>query len=211
MATMEEKLAQVEAQAAAKTATAAKDDDDLITGHLDTDQLKGMKMSELKALANDLGLKYAFNIKKDDLVAMIDAEPVQAEKAAIVEDVGNTEAAPEAADGLIVGVDLEAATEAGDQDGDPVAAGEDLACVDVKLKGRAMVTYTGMVNLRDETLAVVDQVMQLYLIGIALLHRQIRLHAIQRRTGACWICLHISIIRLSRHRSTHAAVFHFGL
>lgn len=52
--TMEEKMAQVEAQAAAKAAGAAKADTDLITGHLDVDQLNGMKMSELKALANDM-------------------------------------------------------------------------------------------------------------------------------------------------------------
>ena len=47
--TMDEKLAQVEAQAAAKAAGAAKADTDLITGHLDVEQLKGMKMADLKA------------------------------------------------------------------------------------------------------------------------------------------------------------------
>lgn len=153
--TMEEKMAQVEAQAAAKAAGTAKADTDLITGHLDTEQLKAMKMPELKALANDLGLEYAFNIKKDDLIAMIAAQPVQAEKAAIVDGDVDPDAATGAADGLLVNTDPEAGT----QD-DPEEDDEDPACVDVELKGRALVTYTGMVNLRDEDMNVVDQAMQ---------------------------------------------------
>lgn len=157
--TMEEKMAQVEAQAAAKAAGTAKADTDLITGHLDVEQLKGMKMADLKALANDMGLKYPFNIKKDDLAAMIAAEPVQAEKAAIVEDVADPEAAAEAADGLIIDADTAAAPEATAQDEDE-DTGEGLECTDVPMKGRVLVTYTGMVNLRDENLAVIDQAMQ---------------------------------------------------
>lgn len=145
--TMEEKMAQVEARAAAKAAGAAQANTDLITGHLDVEQLKGMKMADLKAMANDMGLKYPFNIKKDDLAAMIAAEPVQVERAAIVE--GDVD--PEAT--------AEAAPEADDQDEDKVAD-EDLECTDVPMKGRVLVTYTGMVNLRDETLAVIDQAMQ---------------------------------------------------
>lgn len=156
--TMEERMAQVEAQAAAKAAGAAQADTDLITGHLDVEQLKGMKMADLKALANDMGLKYPFNIKKDDLAVMIAAEPVQAEKAAIVEDVTDPEDAAAAADGLIIDTDQEAAPEAAAQeDDDP---GEGLECTDVPMKGRVLVTYTGMVNLRDENLAVIDQAMQ---------------------------------------------------
>lgn len=159
--TMEEKMAQVEAQAAAKAAGAAKADTDLITGHLDVEQLKGMKMADLKALANDMGLKYPFNIKKEDLADMIAAQPVQAEKAAIVDGDVDPEAAAEAADGLIVDADPaaapEAAAEAEAEDEDTAA---DLECTDVPMKGRVLVTYTGMVNLRDENLAVIDQAMQ---------------------------------------------------
>ena len=157
--TMDEKLAQVEAQAAAKAAGAAKADTDLITGHLDVEQLKGMKMADLKALANDMGLKYPFNIKKDDLAVMIAAQPVQAEKAAIVEGDVDPEAAAEAAAGLIVEDDTAAAPEADARDEDEDAAA-DLECTDVPMKGRVLVTYTGMVNLRDENLAVIDQAMQ---------------------------------------------------
>lgn len=157
--TMEEKMAQVEAKAAAKAAGAAQADTDLITGHLDVEELKGMKMADLKALANDMGLKYPFNIKKDDLAVMIAAEPVQAEKAAIVEDVTDPEDAADAADGLIIDADQEAAPEADAQDEDETAA-EGLECTDVPMKGRVLVTYTGMVNLRDENLAVIDQAMQ---------------------------------------------------
>lgn len=146
--TMEEKMAQVEAQAAAKAAGAAQADTDLITGHLDVEQLKGMKMADLKALANDMGLEYPFNIKKDDLAVMIAAEPVQAEKEAIVEDVDDPEAT--AADGLLINPEA---------DGDQTDV-EDLECTDAPMKGRVLVTYTGMVNLRDESLAVIDQAMQ---------------------------------------------------
>lgn len=145
--TMEEKMAQVEAQAAAKAAGTANADTDLITGHLDAEQLKAMKMPELKALANDMGLEYAFNIKKDDLVALIAAQPVQAEKTAIVDGDVDHDATTGAADGLLVNTD-------------PEEDDEDPACVDVELKGRALVTYTGMVNLRDEDMNVVDQAMQ---------------------------------------------------
>lgn len=145
--TMEEKMAQVEAQAAAKAAGTANADTDLITGHLDAEQLKAMKMPELKALANDMGLEYAFNIKKDDLVALIAAQPVQAEKTAIVDGDVDPDATTGAADGLLVNTD-------------PEEDDEDPACVDVELKGRALVTYTGMVNLRDEDMNVVDQAMQ---------------------------------------------------
>lgn len=155
MANMEEKMAQVEAQAAAKAAGNAKADTDLITGHLDAEQLKAMKMPELKALANDMGLEYAFNIKKDDLVALIAAQPVQAEKAAIVDGDVDPDAATGAAGGLLVNTE----PKADDQD-DPEEDDEDPACVDVELKGCALVTYTGMVNLRDEDMNVVDQAMQ---------------------------------------------------
>lgn len=162
--TMEEKMAQVEAQAAAKAAGNAKADTDLITGHLDAEQLKAMKMPELKALANDMGLEYAFNIKKDDLVALIAAQPVQAEKAAIVDGDVDPDAATGAADGLLVNTDPDADTqddpEEDDDQDDPEEDDEDPACVDVELKGRALVTYTGMVNLRDEDMNVVDQAMQ---------------------------------------------------
>lgn len=162
--TMEEKMAQVEAQAAAKAAGNAKADTDLITGHLDAEQLKAMKMPELKALANDMGLEYAFNIKKDDLVALIAAQPVQAEKAAIVDGDVDPDAATGAADGLLVNTDPDADTqddpEEDDTQDDPEEDDEDPACVDVELKGRALVTYTGMVNLRDEDMNVVDQAMQ---------------------------------------------------
>ena len=157
--TMEERMAQVEAQAAAKAAGAAQADTDLITGHLDVEQLKGMKMADLKALANDMGLKYPFNIKKDDLAVMIAAEPVQAEKAAIVPGDVDPEAAAEAADVQIVATDPAEAPEADAQDEDETAA-EGLECTDVPMKGRVLVTYTGMVNLRDESLAVIDQAMQ---------------------------------------------------
>ena len=156
---MEEKMAQVEAAAAAKVAGAVKADTDMITGHLDVEQLKGMKMTDLKALANDMGLKYPFNIKKDDLADMVAAETVQAEKAAIVDGDVVPEAAPDAADALLINHDPDP-VDAGQ--GDPEEDDEDLECIELeqKLTGRVLVTYTGMVNLRDDALAVVDHAMQ---------------------------------------------------
>ena len=134
---MEEKMAQVEAAAAAKMAGTAKADTEMITGHLDVEQLKGMKMTELKALASDMGLKYPFNIKKEDLAALIAAEPVQAEKVEIADDAVDPDAAPDVTDAMLIV---------------PDPAADDT--------GSVLVTYTGMVNLRDDALAVVDQAMQ---------------------------------------------------
>lgn len=160
MATMAEKMAAVEAAAAKATGAAQPENDaDLITGHLDADQLNDMTVKELKKLADDMGLEYDAKIKKDDLVALIAAEPVQVEKAAIVDGGVDPDAAPEATDGLIIGVDLAAAPEADAQD-DPEDTDEDPTCVDVELEGRVLVTYTGMVNLRDDKLNVVGQAMQ---------------------------------------------------
>ena len=154
MASIEDKMAAIEAGAA--KAAGADQDEELITGHLDEEQLKEMTVKELKALADDLGLEYDPKIKKDDLVALIVAEPVQAEKAAIEDgDVDQTDAT-EAADGMLIGVDLAAA--------DPEEG--DLQCKEItlhkedKVAGRALVTYTGLVNLRDDQLHVVGQAMQ---------------------------------------------------
>ena len=152
MASFDDILARVEAAAAAST-TPTAESDDTITGHLDVEQLKGMKMADLKALANDLGLKYAFNIKKEALIEMIAAVPVQTEKKAIVEITGDT-AAEDVAHGLILET-----TEEDDTPGDPTADAKE-EDTDEELEGRVLVTYTGMVNLRDENLAVVDQAMQ---------------------------------------------------
>ena len=153
---MEEKMAQVEAAAAAKVAGTAKGDTEMITGHLDVEQLKGMKMIELKAMASDMGLKYPFNIKKEDLAALIAAEPVQAEKVEIADDAVDPDAAPDVADALLINPDPDTA-DTGQDDPD-----EDLKCIELeqKLTGCVLVTYTGMVNLRDDALAVVDQAMQ---------------------------------------------------
>lgn len=152
MASFDDILASVEAAAAA-SATPAAESDGTITGHLDKEQLKEMKMADLKALANDMGLKYAFGIKKDDLIDMIAAVPVQVEKEAIVETT-DTAVAEETAPGL--GLET---TEKDDNAVDPTPAAEEEGA-DEELEGRVLVTYTGMVNLRDENLAVVDQAMQ---------------------------------------------------
>lgn len=156
---MEEKMAQVEAAAAAKVAGTAKADTEMITGHLDVEQLKGMKMTELKALASDMGLKYPFNIKKEDLAALIAAEPVQAEKVEIADDAVDPDAAPDVTDAMLIVPDP-AADDTGKDD--PEEDDADLECIELeqKLTGRVLVTYTGMVNLRDDALAVVDQAMQ---------------------------------------------------
>lgn len=153
MASIEDKMAAIEAGAAK---AAGADQESTITGHLDADQLNEMTVKELKALADDLGLEYDPKIKKDALVAMIAAEPVQAEEAAIVEDVDQTDA-PDAAPGAILGVDLSLAAadpEVEESEEDADERKED------KVAGRVLVTYTGLVNLRDDQLHAVGQAMQ---------------------------------------------------
>ena len=89
-------------------------------------------------------------------MSLIAAEPVQAEKAAIDDgDVDQTDAT-EAADGLLIGVDLAAADP---EEGDPQCKEITLHKED-KVAGRALVTYTGLLNLRDDQLHVVGQDMQ---------------------------------------------------
>lgn len=152
MASMEEKMAAIEKAAA--EATGASGSEEMVECHLDADQLKAMKMADLKALANDMGLKYPFNIKKDDLAKMIAAEPVQVEKDAIQENAIDPEAAAMVAAGA-----PEAAPET-DKQSAAETNDNDQGNADVPMKGRVLVTYTGMVNLRDENLDVVDQAIQ---------------------------------------------------
>lgn len=131
MANMEEMMASVEAAAAMEAgATEAAAAATTVTGHLSADDLAEMKMPDLKALANEMGLEYPGNIKKADLVKLIAAEQVEDQ----TDD---------------------------DQDEDQTDdADVDLDCEDVKLSGRVLVTHTGMVNLRDEDLHVVERAMQ---------------------------------------------------
>ena len=152
MASIEDKMAAIEAGAAK---AAGVDQEGTITGHLDADPLNERTVKELKALADDLGLEYDPKIKKDALVALIAAEPVQAEEAAIVEDVDQTDA-PDATPGVILGVDLSLAADPEDEEPEKDAdeRKED------KVAGRVLVTYTGLVNLRDDQLHVVGQSMQ---------------------------------------------------
>lgn len=164
MANMEEMMASVEAAAAMEagapeTAAAAT----TVTGHLSADDLAEMKMPDLKALANDMGLKYPGNIKKADLVKLIAAEQVEVDLTDAEVEIVDDEVA-DAALGVILDEDQtgdEDQTDADDQDEDQTDDNDvDLDCEDVKLTGRILVTHTGMVNLRDEDLRVVERAMQ---------------------------------------------------
>lgn len=164
MANMEEMMASVEAAAAmeagAPEAAAAAT---TVTGHLSADDLAEMKMPDLKALANEMGLEYPGNIKKADLVKLIAAEQVEVDLTDAEVEIVDGEVA-DAALGVILDEDQPGAedqTDADDQDEDQTDdADVDLDCEDVKLSGRVLVTHTGMVNLRDEDLHVVERAMQ---------------------------------------------------
>lgn len=164
MTNMEEMMASVEAAAAmeagAPEAAAAAT---TVTGHLSADDLAEMKMPDLKALANEMGLEYPGNIKKADLVKLIAAEQVEVDLTDAEVEIVDDEVA-DAALGVILDEDQPGAedqTDADDQDEDQTDdADVDLDCEDVKLSGRVLVTHTGMVNLRDEDLNVVERAMQ---------------------------------------------------
>lgn len=162
MANMEEMMASVEAAAAmeagAPEAAAAAT---TVTGHLSADDLAEMKMPDLKALANEMGLEYPGNIKKADLVKLIAAEQVEVDLTDAEVEIVDDEVA-DAALGVILDEDqTDAEDQTDDQDEDQTDdADVDLDCEDVKLSGRVLVTHTGMVNLRDEDLNVVERAMQ---------------------------------------------------
>ena len=157
MTNMEEMMASVEAAAAmeagAPEAAAAAT---TVTGHLSADDLAEMKMPDLKALANEMGLEYPGNIKKADLVKLIAAEQVEVDLTDAEMEIVDDEAA-DAALGVILDEDQTDDDQDEDQTDD---ADVDLDCEDVKLSGRVLVTHTGMVNLRDEDLNVVERAMQ---------------------------------------------------
>lgn len=162
MANMEEMMASVEAAAAMEAgAPEAAADATTATGHLSADDLAEMKMPDLKALANDMGLEYPGNIKKADLVKLIAAEQVEVNLTDADVEIVDDEVA-DATLGVILDEDqTDAEDQTGDQDEDQTDdADVDLVCEDVKLSGRVLVTHTGMVNLRDEDLHVVERAMQ---------------------------------------------------
>lgn len=163
MTNMEEMMASVEAAAAmeagAPEAAAAAT---TVTGHLSADDLAEMKMPDLKALANEMGLEYPGNIKKADLVKLIAAEQVEVDLTDAEVEIVDDEVA-DAALGVILDEDqTDAEDQTDDDQGEDQTADADvdLDCEDVKLSGRVLVTHTGMVNLRDEDLHVVERAMQ---------------------------------------------------
>lgn len=163
MANMEEMMASVEAAAAMEAGAPEADAAaTTVTGHLSADDLAEMKMPDLKALANEMGLEYPGNIKKADLVKLIAAEQVEVDLTDAEVEIVDDEVA-DAALGVILDedqIDAEDQTD-DDQDEDQTDdADVDLDCEDVKLSGRVLVTHTGMVNLRDEDLHVVERAMQ---------------------------------------------------
>ncbi len=126
MKSIEEKMAAVEAAAAAKTgqepATVGVDygapgGDMTVVGHLDRAELELWTVKELKALAADMGLKMD-GLKKSEIIDAITAEEV----AAPAEEPDEEE------------------TEEPEQEDDGQIA---------EIGGRVLVTFTGDVNLRD--------------------------------------------------------------
>lgn len=130
MASMEDMMKAVESAAAKKAGTGT------VKGHLSADDLKKMKLDDLKAMAEDWGLNVSNCKTKADYVAALTAEEVEAPTGG--EDVLTAEeaAALKPEDVLTVETDT-----------DPQEP-EDHR----EFNGVVMVTYTGMVNLRDHEL-----------------------------------------------------------
>lgn len=150
MANMKDMTAAIEAAAAAKTGAATT-----VHGHLDEEQLKNMKLEELKALAKDMGLDAKKCKTKADYAALISAEEVTTELPD--GEIQDGERQEGEADGL--GVKPETLESEDDQDqdddqGDSQDDGPEVA------DGYVLVTYTGMVNLRDMDCNVEAQIMQ---------------------------------------------------
>lgn len=140
MESMEEKMAAVEAAAAKKAGTGA------VKGHLDAEELKQMKLADLKAVAEDMGLDASKCKTKADYAAMIAAEEVE------VDLEGDGTVQPEEVEGLTHEDILTVTTDDQDQERDEGRVEE--------ITGVALVTYNGMVNLRDMTGTVDGQAMQ---------------------------------------------------
>lgn len=124
MKSIEEKMAAVEAAAAAKTGQAAPPADveartmgDMIVGHLDRAELELWTVKDLKALAADMDLK-TDGLKKSEIIDAI----VEVEVAATAEEPDEEE------------------TEEPEREDDGQIA---------EIGGRVLVTFTGAVNLRD--------------------------------------------------------------
>ncbi len=136
MAGIDEKLAAIEA--AARQQTGDEESTDMIDTRLDPGQLKEMTLKELKALATDMGLEFDKSVKKDGLITLIAAEPVQITAETIEEGEDTQDVA---------------------QENQEAAVAQEPADVEM-VQGRVLVTYTGMVNLRDGDLNVVGHAIQ---------------------------------------------------
>lgn len=169
MASMEDMMKAVESAAAKKAGTGT------VKGHLSADELMQMKVAELKAMAEDWGLNVSKCKTKADFVAALTAEeveaPVEGEAVLTQEEVAGLK--PE--DVLTVETDAtakEAAADAGSYQ-ESAQAKEDAKDFD----GVVLVSYTGMVNLRDY---------ELNPDGLAMQGQTFKTTGTIQRNGATW-------------------------
>lgn len=160
---MEDMMKAVESAAAKKAGTGT------VKGHLSADDLKKMKLDDLKAMAEDWGLNVSNCKTKADYVAALTAEEVEAptegEGVLTVEEA----AALKPEDVLTVETD----TDPQEPEDHPEDHKEDHK----DFTGVVMVTYTGMVNLRDHELCV-D--------GLAIQGQTFKTTGTVQRNGATW-------------------------
>lgn len=165
MASMEDMMAAVEAAAAKKTGATTG----TVKGHLSEDELKQLKLTELKAMADDFGLNASTCKTKADYAALIAGVEVEAD----LEGEGTLTAeeveALEPGDVLTVEADDGTQSEA-QADEDQDEGGQDFT-------GVVMVIYTGMVNLRDQD-GNVD--------GMAMQGQTFETTGTVQRNGATW-------------------------
>lgn len=161
MASMEDMMKAVERAAAKKAGTGT------VKGHLSADDLKKMKLDDLKAMAEDWGLNVSSCKTKADYVAALTAEEVEAPTEGEGVLTAEEAAALKPEDVLTVEPD----TDPQEPEGHPEDHKDFTGVVTV------MVTYTGMVYLRDHELRV-D--------GLAIQGQTFKTTGTVQRDGATW-------------------------
>lgn len=155
MASMEDMMKAVESAAAKKAGTGT------VKGHLSADDLKKMKLDDLKVMAEDWGLNVSNCKTKADYVAALTAEEVEAPTEGEGVLTAEEAAALKPEDVLTVETDTDPQEPEDHRD----------------FTGVVMVTYTGMVYLRDHELRV-D--------GLAIQGQTFKTTGTVQRNGATW-------------------------
>lgn len=169
MALMDDMMKAVESAAAKKAGTGT------VKGHLSADDLKKMKLDDLKAMAEDWGLDVSSCKTKADYVAALTAEEVEAPTEGEGVLTAEEAAALKPEDVLTVEPGTDPQEPEDHPEDHPEGHPEDHK--DFTGVVTVMVTYTGMVYLRDHELRV-D--------GLAIQGQTFKTTGTVQRDGATW-------------------------